>query len=548
MARTVPTLVQRQIARVGRRLFLQTLLDCLVWCWAGALVLSAVWFLLQPLLLASPPVWLRWAVLGGCLGVGAVLAVVLAVVRAPSRLAAALSLDEKFGLRERVTTSLTLPKEMQATAAGQALLEDVNQRVAKIDVADKFPVRMSWQAVLVPVAGVLLALVTLFYQPNTNQANANSTPEAQQPIANQAEIQKKLEKLAKKPTEIKSGEPQEKSEKMKEIDSDLDKIVNKQPTNKEQLRQLAKDMTDLEADMKKREKDLKEKQNALKEQLKNLGRMNKDGKNEGPAKELEKAMEKGDYNKAMEEVDKLAKKLENNELTEKEREQLAKQLENLQQKMEKLAKMEEKEEKLKELARKGQIDQETLERELQELKKQSDGLKELSNIAKEMKKAQEAAKKGDNAAVAKALKKAGEQLKDMEGDSKEIDELAEKLDDLQDLKNMVGKSMDSGPNQGGRGAGRRPEDKSGDTKSISSRVNLDFDAKGQKEITDFVPGNSFKKKPSKEMAGEVAQASQEAAEAREHQKVDRAAKEMFKGYFENLRKDVDKDVKDTKTP
>jgi hypothetical protein len=548
MASSVPTLVQRQIARVGRRLFFQTLLDCLVWCWAGALVLSAVWFLLQPLVLTTPPEWLRWTVAGGCVGVGAILAVVLAVVRAPSRLAAALSMDEKFNLRERVTTSLTLLVEMQSTAAGQALLEDVNQRVAKIDVAEKFPVRMSWQAVLVPVAAVLLVMVALFYQPNTNQANANSVDEAKQPIANQADIEKKKEKLAKKPSEIKPGEPQEKSEKMKEIDADLEKIVNKPTGNKEQLRQLAKDMTDLEADMKKREKELREKSNALKEQLKNLGRMNKDGKNEGPAKELEKAMEKGDYNKAIDEVEKLAKKLENNELTEKEREQMAKQLENLQQKMEKLAKNSEKEEKLKELARKGQIDQETLEREMQELKKNSENLKELSEIAKEMKKAQEAAKKGDNAAVAKALKKAGEQLKDMEGESKEIDELAERLDDLQDLKNMVGKSMDSGPNQGGRGSGRRPEDKSGDTKSLPSRVNLDFDTKGKKEISDFVPGNSFKKKPSKEMAGEISQASQEAAEAREHQKVDRAAKEMFKGYFENLRKDVDPTVKDVKTP
>src|SRR5262249_46788777 len=269
----------------------------------GALALAAVWFLLQPLILGSPPEWLRWAVAGGCVGVGAVLAVVLAVVRAPSRLAAALSLDEKFNLRERVTTPLTLPQELRSTAAGQALLEDVTQRVAKIDVAEKFPVRMSWQAVLVPAAGVLLALVALFYQPNTNQANANSVEEGKQPVANATEIEKKKEKLAKKPTEIKPGEPQEKSEKMKEIDAELDKIVHKPSTNKEQLRQLAKDMTDLEADMKKREKELREKSTALKEQLKNLGRMNKDGKNEGPAKELEKAMEKGDYNKAIDEVE-----------------------------------------------------------------------------------------------------------------------------------------------------------------------------------------------------------------------------------------------------
>src|SRR5262245_13024147 len=108
MASSVPPLVRRQVARVSRRLFLQTLLDCLVWCWVVALAVAAGWFLLQPFVVAAPPEWLRWAVAGGLLGLATVVGMVLAFVWAPSRLAAALSLDEKFGLRERVTTSLTL--------------------------------------------------------------------------------------------------------------------------------------------------------------------------------------------------------------------------------------------------------------------------------------------------------------------------------------------------------------------------------------------------------------------------------------------------------
>src|SRR5262249_29882701 len=45
MARPPLPPLQRQLARVGRRLLLQTLLDALAWCWAGALGLSALWFL-----------------------------------------------------------------------------------------------------------------------------------------------------------------------------------------------------------------------------------------------------------------------------------------------------------------------------------------------------------------------------------------------------------------------------------------------------------------------------------------------------------------------
>src|SRR5262245_35335994 len=103
MAKTNLSPVQSQVARVSRRLFAQTVLDALLWCWTGALVLTAAWFVVQTLFLEDPPTWLRWAVAGGSLGLGAVLAVVIAIVRAPTRVAAALALDEKFGLRERVT-------------------------------------------------------------------------------------------------------------------------------------------------------------------------------------------------------------------------------------------------------------------------------------------------------------------------------------------------------------------------------------------------------------------------------------------------------------
>src|SRR5256885_16711 len=98
MAKSSLSPLQRQVARVSRRLFIQTFLDALVWCWTGAFVLSGAWFVAQTLWLPDQPPWLRWAVAGGALGLGAVLAVVVAVWRAPSRVAAALALDKQFDL------------------------------------------------------------------------------------------------------------------------------------------------------------------------------------------------------------------------------------------------------------------------------------------------------------------------------------------------------------------------------------------------------------------------------------------------------------------
>src|SRR5204863_1277474 len=118
MAGPNPLSLERQLARISRRLFAQTVLDLLVWCWAGALVLATAWFFAQPLLLEAPPVWLRWAVAGGLVGAATLLAIVLAVFRAPPKLAAALLVDERFGLKERVTTTYTLTPEQAASSAG----------------------------------------------------------------------------------------------------------------------------------------------------------------------------------------------------------------------------------------------------------------------------------------------------------------------------------------------------------------------------------------------------------------------------------------------
>src|SRR5258708_7695817 len=125
MAQSTPWLLDRQINRVRRRLFLQQLLVYLAWGWLGALLVATVWFLAQPLLIQDAPAWLRWTVLSGCMGAATLGAVAWGVFNAPSALTAALSLDERFQLRERVTTSLTLDQHMAASPAGQALFADV---------------------------------------------------------------------------------------------------------------------------------------------------------------------------------------------------------------------------------------------------------------------------------------------------------------------------------------------------------------------------------------------------------------------------------------
>src|SRR5262245_49460032 len=96
MSSPVQAVVAKQVARVSRRLLVQSLLRCLVICWSIALLVGIGWILVQPFALTTPPDWLRWAVLGGLVGVATLVAIILTILRRPSKELAALSLDSEF--------------------------------------------------------------------------------------------------------------------------------------------------------------------------------------------------------------------------------------------------------------------------------------------------------------------------------------------------------------------------------------------------------------------------------------------------------------------
>jgi hypothetical protein len=100
---------------------------------------------------------------------------------------------------------------------------------------------------------------------------------------------------------------------------------------------------------------------------------------------------------------------------------------------------------------------------------------------------------------------------------------------------MVKRTMAQGLGQTSKNPGTlRPETKGDEHKSFDTRTGTDFDPKGQKQVTGYVPGRNFKKKSSVEIAEDVKQASQEAPEAIDRQRIPKAASDMAKGYFENL--------------
>jgi hypothetical protein len=571
MARSTVTPLDRQVARVRRRLVGQLLLDRLTWTWSAALLLTIAWLLVQPYLLPEAPGWLRWAVLGGTLGIGAAAALVLAVLQAPSRVAAALSLDESFGLRERVTTALMLDAESAASPAGQALLADVQHRVAPLRVRERFPVRLRRSALLLPAGALVLLLLLFFYRPLVQPVQADIPEALAHDPAAKEEVEKQLRQLLKKPERKKTQTPRSKD--LEKMEADLDRLARQPHETREDARKVVKEMTQAEDLMNKRERELAQRADALKAQMKQMARLEKkkDKPQEGPAKKLDDAMKKGDLDKAREEMERLGKqlqaeqeadqlrkkmkdpqlseedkkqmkeqleKLQKKELGQKQKEDLQKQLDDVKERVDRLTRGKEAEDRLREMERQGAMSKEELERELDQLKKNSEKMdeqtrKELEQLAQKLKECQQCMKEGKEGEAGKKMEEAAKMMQklDPNGEGKE---LAEKLQQLQQARQAVCRMLDGKP---GRASGLRPESKEGktDSKEEWSRSQMD---KGRMQVIDTAPGDGFKgpRKPA-EINEEVKQGAQEAPEAIDRQRLPRSASDMARGYFEKLRGD-----------
>lgn len=567
MVRSSATPLDCQVARVRRRLFLQTLIEMLSGSWIAALACATGWFLAEPYIVAGSATSLRWSVAGSLAGAAVVLATVLAVLRAPSRVAAALSLDERFQLKERVTTALTLPETELSSPAGRALVADLNTRLAPLRIGDRFPLRLPRSSVLIPAGILVLILLAFFYKPTLNAVQAEEREPLADSAAAKAQIEKALRPLHKKP--LSKARERPKSEDLQRLEAELDRLAQKPHDTKDQARELVKDITNAEDEVRKREKQLADRVRALKEQMNQAERLNKKDKNDGPARKLDKALDEANFKKARDEAERLGKqlqadeevarlrkkmkdekltdeqkqemreqleKLKDQELSREQKEQMEQQLQDIKDKLQRLTRSEEAKERLRDLQRQGAISKEELERELDQLEKNlaqldEKTLQQLRELAEKLGQCQKCMKEGKEGEAAQKLAEAAAQLAKLDPNGENKD-LQQKLRELQAARQAICQALGGKPVPG---AGPRPEAKEGETATKEEWAHSQMD-KGRLQVIDHVPGDGFKgpRKPA-EMTDEIRRATQEEPEAIDRQRLPRSASEMARGYFEKLR-------------
>jgi hypothetical protein len=541
MADQARNMVEQQVGRIRWRLFWQIALQTLLVAWAIGFMLCTVWFLARPFLADLGPS-VQWGIPGGIVGLATIVGCAAAWMRRPSLLSAALSLDDRCGLKERVITYLTLSDEELQSAAGQALTHDVVANLANLQVGSRYSLHIAPQHLLLPAGALALALIACVFDPFVGDVlqqwnrKDDTNPLAKRDVK---EIEQKLENL-KKIVSQRSQDELPKSEKLQEMEKEFKELINKplDVKNEEKVRERINEFRKLEDKLKERLDQLREKAekiDALKNQLKKLD-LDKDKLKDGPAKDFENALMNGQLDKAQQALEKLIKDMKNDKLSKEDQKKLAEQFKDLQEKLKDLQeKNKDLMDQLKKRVEEGKISPEQANRELQALK----DLKDLTDVIGD---AKDALEKNNPQDAADKLDKAQKNFNDIELTEDEIRDILRDQREIDDaMRALQGRDGDGedddgdGMGGGGKPGRRRPIDPNDpDSKIRNQRQKAEIDAKGIQRITGYARGGNFNKIPAKSVEGAFRQAVQEAPEAIERQRIPDDAADIARKYFERL--------------
>jgi hypothetical protein len=434
--------IQRVLKQAGRRLFLIDLMRTLAVTSSlaiFALIVARVTDFFWPWVGSIAFGWM--GLVAGLVGACVIGAIGWSVVRRARSAEVAREVDERANLRESISTALCVEKSEDPWA--RAVVETARDRAAGVNVKQTVPY-VSPRLAPMPMAFLLVLTVVWF-----SMGGHYIWPEAAKRAEQQAKLTDVAAALAK--DEEKITELLEKAKLDLDglgDDLDLDGDLPENMTPDQLQREMLKKMTTMADRIKEQleQGDQNRKLEAMKKMMRNL---RKPGP--GPLDEMASAMQRGDFAKAKQELDKLAEKLGNKELDAGEREQMAKQMENMANQLKELADLQKQ---LKEELQKAGLSEEQAAKlaqnpaGLKEALKNMDGLsdaqkEQLQSASESMKAASQNASKMSSALsqMAQGMTSSGMTQEGMEGMGQMGEQLssAEMMSaEMQSLKTALG--------------------------------------------------------------------------------------------------------------
>ncbi|MCE5266310.1 MAG: hypothetical protein LLG00_00285 [Planctomycetaceae bacterium] len=532
--------LQRQVRRARRRLAAERFLSVLAWCWFATLLVALV-------LVAIDKFWPTgidaWVWLGGAVGVGLLAAMLWTFVVPSSLMDAAVEIDRRFELKERVSSAMSLTPADRQSEAGEALLADAVRRVERIDVGGRFVIKPPRRLLLPLAPGALAVLVALLVSPATDTAAQAKVAEqtAKEQIKKSTEVVRR--QLAERRDEAKKQGLPEAEQLFKKIEQGT-RELNAEPKKEKalaKLNELSRMLADRRQQLGGAEK--------IKQQLEHLKKVD-----QGPADKLAQAISRGDFKKAIDELKKLQDQLANSKLNDKQKADLAKQLDQMKDKLSKLADAQRAAEKdlqqrADRLRRAGQMaEANKLEEQLSKLRQQSPQMQQMKQLAQQCGNCSKCLKQGNQADAAKAMQ---QMQSSIDGLKRQLDEMQMLDDAMQQLaqareqmtcKNCGGKGCsqcqgkmgDAGQGLGeGRGAGARPERKT-NTRFYDSQAKQKV-GQGAAAVVDTVEGPNIRGDVHQQIQQQVESAERGATDPLSGRRMPKKRGEHAKEYFDELR-------------
>ena len=555
--------VNRQVTKARRRLNFHSFVHVLSWALFAGLIVAVIGLLVPKIWYLSfletqdhHDAWTAGWLIGGCV-LSLIVAGGLSIRKFVDTQAAAIEVDSRFGLKERLSSALSIDAETSESEVGQALLKDADRSAEVIDVRDRFKMdRVKSLALpLIPIA--LLFAIT--FLPNAvfekKAVASDATIEVENVKKAVKEMQKKIEKKRK------SLEAVGLKDALAKLDSLQRKFDGLDPEKLPNKKQALVELNDIKKQIEDRQKELggsKDLKNSL-QKLKDVG--------SGPAKKVAEAMSKGDMKMAAKAVKDLAEKLKSGKMSEAEKKKLANDIKQLAKEFQKIqqqhkAKMEQLKKDIKKAQQQGDANKAAkLQAQLEEKEKQQRQMNKMKKMAQKMKECANCMKKGggkpggkpadgekgeQGKAQQKAIEDAAKGLEDLAKEMEQMEEELKEMEALEDLEKdiegakggMNGKEGDEpkwSKNSKGKGKGagerEREEDKTGKYKSrVKGKLQ-----KGQTVVTGDADGNNITGRSTSEVREIVRKSINEKADPLENQVLPKSQREHAKEYFEKLR-------------
>lgn len=436
--------------------------------------------------------------------------------------------DRHHGFKNLIASSLEASPESEVGAVVHARAE---QAITDCHGRAVFPPRLLRTSPYLPL--LIILMLALPYVPSLDLAGRETRYQQQQ--QEQQEIERSAVKLRDKMSEIMARRQNEDGIKNSDIAADLNQLSQDLPelSKKEALMKIG------EMEAKYREafgerKAMEEAAKRLAEQLDdtNLAEMSKED-----LQDLQKSLQDGDFQKAAESIRELAKQLNNNQLSDTEKQALAREMQKMLNNLPESPANEQLAEAM-EAMQNGELSPEEQQQLAQQAQQQMEDMAQNMQDMQDMKNLQEGLADAKQEMVGD----------DFEGfDEKAVEDMMEQEARLgQGQGNMPGMpgqgdgqgnmpGQGNGPGTGGEGTGKGGLP--GENKTDVAFENDKVDGKiSQGKIINhmFVQGLPEKGEASEDYVNAVQSARQEATSSLARDKVPREYEEMVKNYFDTL--------------